>query len=79
MVLVDKKQVIISKKTWDILKKDKEYKELLEVIEETAELEKAKKDSNYFLNIDDYKKQREKQERIKKTNMRRKRVSGINK
>ena len=79
MVLVDKKQVIITKKTWDILKKDKDYKQLLEVIEETAELEKAKKDSNYFLNIDDYLKQREKQERIKKTNKKRKRVPAINK
>jgi len=79
MVLVDKKQVIITKKTWDILKKDKDYKELLEVIEETAELEKAKKDSKYFLNIDDYLKQRVKQERIEKTNKKRKRVPGINK
>jgi len=79
MVLVDKKQVIITKKTWDILKKDKDYKELLEVIEETAELEKAKKDSKYFLNIDDYLKQIEKQERIKKTNKKRKRVPGTNK
>lgn len=77
MVLVDKKQVIITKKTWDILKKDKDYKQLLEVIEETAELEKAKKDSNYFLNIDDYLKQREKQERIKKTNKKTKRVPAI--
>ncbi len=79
MVLVDKKQVTITRKTWDILKKDKDYKELLEVIEETAELEKAKKDSKYFLNIDDYLRQRIKQERIKKTNKKRKRVSGINK
>jgi hypothetical protein len=79
MVLVDKKQVTITRKTWDILKKDKDYKELLEVIEETAELEKAKRDSKYFLNIDDYLRQRVKQERIKKTNKKRKRVSGINK
>lgn len=66
MVLVDKKQVTITRKTWDILKKDKDYKELLEIIEETAELERAKKDSKYFLKIDDYLKQREIQERSKK-------------
>lgn len=75
MVLVDKKQIVISKK----IKKDKDYKKLLEVIEETAELEKAKKDSKYFIKIDDYFKQREILERLKKANKRRKRVLSINK
>lgn len=73
MVLVDKKQVTISRKAWDILKKDKDYKELLEIIEETAELEKAKKESRYFLKLEDYVKQREKKE--KKEQVKKKRVS----
>ena len=75
MVLVEKNQVVISKKTWDILKKDKDYKELLEVIEETAELEKAKKESKYFIKLDDYLKQRDREEKVKKILPKRKHVS----
>ncbi len=75
MVLVDKKQIVISKKTWDILKKDKDYKELLEVIEETAELEIAKKESKYFIKLENYLKQRDKIEKVKIIQPKRKRLS----
>lgn len=79
MVLVDKKQVTISRKAWDILKKDKDYKELLEIIEETAELEKAKKESKYFIKLEDYLKQRDLKEKVKKIQPKRKRVSAQHK
>jgi len=79
VVLVDKKQVIISRKTWDILKKDKDYKELMEIIEETAELEKAKIETKYLIKLEDYLKQREKKETVKKIPTKRKRVSAKHK
>lgn len=79
MVLVDKNHVIISKKTWNILKKDKDYKELIEIIEETAQLEKAKKETTHLIKFEDYLKQREKKDKLKKQPIKRKRVSALNK
>jgi len=65
MVLqIKKDKVIISRKKWDELKKDAYYKELIEVLEDSDELEKAKKEATSFINLKDYIKIREKKEQL---------------
>ena len=74
MVSIEKNKVIISKRTWSDLKQRREFRELIEVIEDTAELEKAKKDAKHFIRLEDYLKGREKKEKRTKPALRKKRV-----
>lgn len=74
MVLIEKNKVIISRRTWSNLKQRKEFRELIEVIEDTAELEKAKKDAKHFIRLEVYLKEREKKEKRTKPALRKKRV-----
>ena len=63
MVLQFKKDsVIISRKKWEELKKDDYYKELIEILEDSDELEKAKRETTSFTKLKDYIKLREKKE-----------------
>ena len=65
MVLQFKKDsVIISRKKWEELKKDNYYKELIEILEDSDELEKAKKETTSFIKLKDYIKIREKKEQL---------------
>jgi len=74
MVSIEKNKVIISKRTWSDLKQRREFRELIEVIEDTAELEKAKKDAKHFIRLEVYLKEREKKEKRTKPALRKKRV-----
>ena len=65
MVLqVKKNSIIISRKKWEELRKDSYYKDLIEILEESDELEKAKKETSSFTNLREYIKSREKKEQL---------------
>jgi hypothetical protein len=66
MLQIKKDKVIISRKKWDELKKNDYYKEIIEVLEDSEELEKAKKETTSFIKLKDYIKTREKKEQVKK-------------
>ena len=74
MVSIEKNKVIISKRTWSDLKQRREFRELIEVIEDTAELEKSKNDARNFIGLEDYLKERVKKEKRTKPASRKKRV-----
>jgi hypothetical protein len=65
MLQVKKDKVIISRKKWEELRNNDYYKELIEVLEDSEELEIAKKETNSFIKLKDYIKEREKKEQIK--------------
>jgi hypothetical protein len=66
MLEINKDTVIISRKKWDELKKNDYYREIIEVLEDSEELEKAKKETTSFVRLKDYIKEREKKEQVKK-------------
>jgi hypothetical protein len=73
MIEINKDSVIISRKKWDELKKNDYYREIIEVLEDSEELEKAKKETTSFVTLKDYLNEREKKEQVKK-NKSRKRI-----
>jgi hypothetical protein len=58
MLQVKKDRVIISRKKWEELKKDEYYKELIDVLEDSIELEKAKNNTKHFTDFNGYDKKR---------------------
>jgi len=62
MLQLNKNNIIISRKSWEELRKNDYFRELIEVLEDSEELEKAKKESNSFMKLRDYIKNREKKE-----------------
>lgn len=53
-MIIKNNNVIIPLKMWNELKKIDYFNELIEVIEDSRELEQAKLKSKTFVNIDDY-------------------------
>ncbi len=60
MLQVKKNSVIISRKKWEELKKNDYFKEIIEVLEDSEELEKAEKETSSFIKLRDYINEREK-------------------
>lgn len=55
---VKKNSVVIPLEMWNELKEIDYFKELIEVLEDSRELEKAKVKTKSFMNLDDYIKER---------------------
>jgi len=58
MIKVNKNTVTFSRKTWDELKEDNYFSELIEAIEDREELLKAIEETEYFVDFDEYDKER---------------------
>ena len=54
MIQITKNKVIIDRKKWDDLKKDDYFKELVNILEESEELEQAKKETTSHIKLHDY-------------------------
>lgn len=58
-MVITKDRVSFSRKTWEVLKKDYYYNDLIEAIEDLESLEKEKKVATGFMNFRDFDKLRE--------------------
>ena len=56
--------VIISRKTWDELYKSDYYRELLEALEDTETLRKAKEDASDFMSFREFDKKRSQKKNV---------------
>ncbi len=65
MIEIKKDIVLIPLSTWNELKKIDYFKEIIEVLEDSALLEKTKKESTNSIDLDEYIKEREKKEHFK--------------
>jgi hypothetical protein len=63
---VKKNNVVIPLEMWNELKEIDYFKELIEVLEDSRELEKAKSKTKSFINLEDYIKERSLKEAGKK-------------
>lgn len=64
MIEIKKDIVLIPLSTWNELKKIDYFKEIIEVLEDSEILENIKKESNGFIDLDEYIQEREKKEQI---------------
>ena len=51
---ITKDKVTFSRKTWEDLREDAYTRELIELIEDRETLLKSKKDTKYFIDLDEY-------------------------
>ncbi|MDQ1265293.1 MAG: hypothetical protein QG635_443 [Bacteroidota bacterium] len=58
MIQTTKNRVIFSRKTWDYLKADDYYKEIIEAIEDREELLKSIDETEYIVDFREYDKNR---------------------
>ena len=58
MITIEKERVILPRKTWDRLKKDKYFEEIIQNILDTEALQDAMENDNEFIDIREYDKQR---------------------
>jgi len=58
MLELSEDKVIFSRETWEDLKQDNYFRELIEVIEDREELLKAIKETEYFVDYEEYRKHR---------------------
>lgn len=58
MIEIDNDKVTFSRKTWESLKNDNYFRELIEVIEDREELEKAIEETESYISYDEYRKKR---------------------
>ena len=58
MIKTTKDRVIFSKETWDYLKSDIYYSQIIEAIEEREELIKAIKETEFIVDFKEYDRQR---------------------
>ena len=65
MIQIKKNNVVIPIKTWNELKENDFFKDLIEVLEDSELLEKTKKESKGFIDLDDYIRNREVKENMK--------------
>jgi len=56
---ITKDKVTFSRKTWEELRADEYTRELIELIEDRETLLKSKKETKYFIDLDEYHKKRE--------------------
>ncbi|MFC2130815.1 hypothetical protein ACFLSQ_05225 [Bacteroidota bacterium] len=64
MIEVSEDKVIFSRETWEELKSDDYFRELIEVIEEREALSKAKEETVSFIDLDEYHEKRMKKENV---------------
>jgi len=64
MLEVAEDKVIFSRETWEELKSDDYFRELIDVIEDRETLLKAKKETEFFVDLDEYHKNRMNTENI---------------
>jgi len=55
---ITKDKVTFSRKTWEELRKDEYTREVIELIEDSESLIKAKKETKYMIDLDEYHKKR---------------------
>jgi hypothetical protein len=58
MIKIDDENVVIPRKTWDELKNDEFFKELIEILEDSNDLEDAIAEADEMFDFDDYDKER---------------------
>jgi hypothetical protein len=58
MIEIDDEKVVFSRKTWEELRNDNYFRELIEVIEDREEYNKALAETEYFKDYDEYRKKR---------------------
>ncbi len=58
MIQISKTKVVIPVSTWNELKSDEYFKELIDVLEDSLKLEKAKKETKSFVDFRTYDKMR---------------------
>jgi hypothetical protein len=51
-------EIKFSRKTWELLKSEEYFREVMEVLEDIESLEKAKSETEYFVDYEDYRKER---------------------
>jgi hypothetical protein len=61
MITATKNYITISIETWEALKNDEYFGQLIEEIEDREDFIKAKKDTEYFVNFSEYDKKRREQ------------------
>jgi hypothetical protein len=62
MMVATKTKVTFSRDTWEELRSDDFYREVIEAIEDREALLKAKKETEYFIPLEEYHKKRNYQE-----------------
>ena len=55
---IKRDKVILSIEFWNMLKADPSFSELIELIEESIDLERAKDEAKYFISFEDYDRKR---------------------
>ena len=58
MITIDKDKITIPRKSWDRIKKDDYYRELIEVLIDSEDLLDAQESDNEFTSLRDYDKKR---------------------
>ena len=58
MLEISEDKVVIPRETWEELRKNNYFRELIEVIEDREALQKAIEETEYFVDYDEYKKKR---------------------
>ncbi len=64
MLEVAEDKVTFSRDTWEELKSDDYFRELIDVIEDRESLLKAKKETEFFVDLDEYHRNRMKKENV---------------
>ncbi|MBK8553359.1 MAG: hypothetical protein IPL53_20765 [Ignavibacteria bacterium] len=54
MIQIRKKEIVIPLTTWNELKRNDYFKDIIEVLEDSVLLEKTKKESKGFIDLDEY-------------------------
>jgi hypothetical protein len=64
MMVATKNKVTFSRKTWEELRADDFYREVVEAVEDREALLKAKTKTEYFVDLEEYHKQRMKNDKL---------------
>jgi len=54
MMTATKKRIVFSRETWEEMRSDDYFREVIEVIEDREALSKAKEQTEYFVDLEDY-------------------------
>jgi len=64
MLDVAEDKVTCSRETWEELKSDDYFRELIDIIEDRESLQKAKNETEFFVELDEYHQNRMKKENV---------------
>ena len=64
---VTKNRVVFLRKNWEDIKKNEDYKELVDIIEDSEKLQDAKAQTEYFIDLEDYILKRKSRENVQDT------------